>query len=225
MFKFLAKLVLISCILLPTAHAEARSGEAHTWNHGDWTSRVLWEARRALSQSASGYSSNSAGSGQYQKWYADWNYVASDPWARDRAQAEGYYIMGPVTPTGGYYRGGECTYFVRLILFRSTYWAYWDHYAMHNYPNSVYGNVQVSATMTNQPNQFRPGWMLIRADPSSPHYAIAEKRATVGGKAGWWVIDSNWVAPHIIGKHFMSDDFLKQQKYHGTAPQKGTWNN
>lgn len=205
--------------LFGTVPANAQVGESHAWTHGDWSSRVLWEARYALSQNADGYSSKSSGSGLSKIWYGDWDYSNSDTIARDKAGAEGYNVVGPLGAYGSYYRGGECTYFVRLVLYRSTYWYFSDHYAMHNYPNSVYGNI---SGLQSDPAQFQPGWMLLTATNS--HYAIAEKRETISGVSGWWVIDSNWVGSYIIGKHFMSDSTLQSQGYRGTVAYLGTWN-
>ncbi len=212
-------LAVLAISSFSTSKAIAEVGESHNWTHSDWSSRVLWEARYALSQDADGYSSNYSGSGLSKKWYGDWDYVNDDTTARDNARGEGYGIMGPVGPYGSYYRGGQCTYFVRLILYRATYWYFNDHYAMHNYPDSVYGNVN---GLEDDPTQFQPGWMLITA--TNTHYAIAEKRETISGVSGWWVIDSNWVGSYVIGKHFMSDATLQSQGYHGTAAYLGTWN-
>ncbi len=215
---------LIMICLFPASNVFAEVGEAHEWTHGDWSSRVLWEAKYALSQAADGYSSNTTGSGIYKKWYGDWDYVNSDATARDNAKIEGYDIMGPVGADGyGHYRGGECTYFVRLILYRATYWAFNDHYAMHNYPDSVYSETD---NLESDPSNFQPGWMLLT--PSNTHYAIAEKRETIDGVSGWWVIDSNWVGwpdyTYVIGKHFMSDSLLINHGYYGTPPVLGTYN-
>ncbi len=198
----------------------AEVGESHSWSHSDWSSRVLWEAKYALSQDADGYSDNHSGSGLSEKWYGDWDYANDDTTERDNAEDEGYGIMGTIGgPNGsGYYLGGQCTYFVRLVLYRATYWYFSDHYAMHNYPYSVYDNL---GGLEDDPTQFQPGWMLIDEDT---HYAIAEKRATISGVSGWWVIDSNWVGSYVIGKHFMSDATLESQGYRGKSPDKGTWN-
>lgn len=196
-------------------------GNSHVWTHGDWSSRILYEARYALSSAyANGYSSNTTGSGIYQKWYGDWDYTSDDIYARDQAEAEGYGIMGLVGPDGSYYLGGECTYFVRLILFRSTYWNFNDHYAMPNYPGSVYD--QSLLAKEDDPTQFQPGWVLFTI--TNRHYAISEKRATIGGVSGWWVIDSNWVRSYTIGKHFMSDTQLINLGYRGMLPDLGTDN-
>ncbi len=90
---------------------------------------------------------------------------------------------------------------------------------MHNYPNSVYGNVN---GLESNPTHFQQGWILMTA--TNTHYAIAEKPATIGGVSGWWVIDSNWVGSYVIGKHFMSNADLQSQGYHGTSAYLGTWN-
>ena len=152
------------------------------------------------------------------KWYGDWDYANDDTTARDNADDEGYGVVGNLGYSGGYYRGGWCTYFVRLVLYRATYWNFDDHYAMHNYPYSVYGNLN---NLEDDPTLFEPGWMLI---DESTHYAIAEERETINGTSGWWVIDSNWVGSHVIGKHFMSDAYLSSQGYRGTKGLKGTDN-
>ncbi len=92
-FAFLFGFVLL---FLGMSSVNAQPYEAHAWTHGDWSSRVLYEARHALSKSNDGYSSNSDGSDIYQKWYGDWDYANDDATARDNAIEEGYGIVGPL---------------------------------------------------------------------------------------------------------------------------------
>lgn len=223
MKKCLVVLGLVMLCLSFNFNAFAEVDEGHAWTHSDWSSRVLWEARYALSQNADGESSTSAGSGVYKKWYGDWNYTADDTYARNEAGYENWDIVGSLGYSNGYYLGGQCTYFVRLILYRATYWNYDDHYTTPAYPSSVY---TITGATTDDPSEFQAGWVLLT--PTNTHYAIAEKRETIGGVTGWWVIDSNWVdystQQFVIGKHFMSDSFLESQGYYGWQPDRGSNN-
>jgi hypothetical protein len=232
LFISLVSLCLSSCLDTTTVEDDdvgqasyAITGEGHAWQHGDWTARILYEARYALNADADGYSNIESGSGASKKWYSDWNYVTSDSYAFTQASSEASNIVGTVTPAlwvpslgTSVYRGGWCTFFVRLVMYRATYWAFDDHYTTPNYPNSsVY---TITPAMTKNYASMQPGWVFL--SPASTHYAIAEKRETIGGVAGWWMIDSNYVCSYCIGKHFMSDATLSNQGYYGWKPDRGT---
>ncbi len=202
---------------------------------GDWSSRVLWEARHALSQSASGTSAWSISVDKYgPRWLGDWNYATggSDNYAFEKASSEAAGYIGPCTDdAANHHRAGWCPFFVRLILYRSTYWAgYGWHLTMPNYPNSVYswcnGNY-----MTPNPNAALPGW--IGLSPSKPHAMVLDSRDTVRGSSGyqtgWWVIDSNWVGSdngyvYYIGKHFLPDSALQSMGFWFWCPTLATPN-
>lgn len=168
-FMLLFVAVSVFCLIF-AGTTLAVQGEGHKWTHGDWSARVLWEARYALSKSANGYSSSTTGTGIYQKWYGDWDYVANDTNAKNQAELEAYYVVGQVGPYNGHFRGGWCTFFVRLVLYRATYWYFNDHYTTPVYPKTVY---TITDKMTKIPSQFKPGWVLLT--PTNIHYAIAEK--------------------------------------------------
>lgn len=196
-------------------------GPGFTWTHGDWSFRVLWEARYALSQSANGISklpiSNVPGNNL--GWYGDWDYPAKDLKALEQSKAEASGVVGSLGPDAyGHFRGGWCTFFVRLVLYRSSYWAgYNDHLVPPGFPLSVY---TVTPSMTNNYSLVKPGWVF--ASKSAVHMAIADSRATVDGKIGWWIIDANYVGGgngyFVIGKHFMSDAKLLSNGYLGWLP-------
>ena len=192
----------------------AISGEGHPWTHGDWSSRVAWEARYALSQSSNGTSGT-------QTSYGNRNYVASDWYAYNKAATEAGWVVGTV----GNQKGGWCTFFVRLVLFRSTYWTgYGDHLTTPQYPDKVYANVN-SGYMTNQYGSVQPGWIFISSDKM--HYAIADSRALINGQWGWWFIDSNYVGGNgnfYIGRHFMPDGKLSSDNYWAWYPSQATLN-
>lgn len=196
---------------------QAVVGEAHAWTHGDWSSRVAYEARYALSQSANGTSSLSRSGGGY---YGDWDYVGSDSFANNRATAEagGTSWTGVLGPYNGYYAGGECTYFVRLVLYRSTYSSFSDHFTTPNY--GVGSMYDINGEMDSNPSNWQPGWALR----GNGHYAFADQRTSVGGQNGWWVIDSNYVGSYRIGKHFFTDTQLASSSYYGWRPQRGSNN-
>jgi hypothetical protein len=196
------------------------------WSHGDWCTRVVWEARHALSASASGVSNWPVSQDSYgPRWYGDWNYVASDAYAYGKAAAEAGGVVGGVADAStGQHRGGWCTYFVRLILMRATYWAgFNEHLTTPGFPGSVYSWTN-GASMTQDYGSMRPGFVF-----SSPgrHMAIADVRATVNGRIGWYVIDANYVGGDgnfFIGRHFLPDTVLKANNYWGWYPSWATTN-
>lgn len=200
-------------------NAVDRSG--FPWAYGDWTSGVLYEARFALSSAyRNGTSKVSAGNGAY---YGDWDYVNSDPFARDAAKSEAFQQWGyHIGPYNGHYSGGTCTWFVRLVLYRATYGArYGSHLTTPNYPGSVYSWCDWGH-MTRNWNQVRGGF--VGSSPGN-HMLIFESRAYSGGKIGWWVIDSNWVGGkgnEFIGRHFMSDESLNNGNYWAWYPSWAT---
>lgn len=203
----------------------ALTNEVHPWSHGDWSWRILYEARHAVKKWGGECLSNPSNPGLYDKCFGSWNYVASDWNAYFRSWEEADGVAGNIGYYNGYNHGGECTFFVRLVLYRSTAWAFNDHYTMPGHPYlTVY---TIRENMTPYPNQWQPGWVVR----SNGHFAIAEKRATVQGYSGWWIIDSNWVlnyAPYyekyVIGKHFMTDNQLSSQGYYGWNPDLATYN-
>ncbi len=196
---------------------------------GDWSSRVLWEARHALSQRNDGSSSSVA----YRPWpnnrlvmqyYGDWNYAASDQYALGKVMAESWNQYGnrwPGSWSGSYHYQGTCTWFVREVLYRATYWAgYGWHLTTPGYPGSVYSWCD-GAHMTQDYGSARGGWVI-----SSPgvHMAILEARAWDFGGWGWWVIDTNWVGAERLGKHFMTDSQLRAGNYWAWCPTWATTN-
>lgn len=197
---------------------------------GDWSSRVLWEARYALSQRADGSSKfpvYRTGSTLIREFYGDWNYARSDPTAFNGVMAESHNQYGnhwPGTAYGKYFHQGTCTWFVRELLYRSTYWAgYGWHLTTPGYPSSVYSWCD-NAHMTQNYGSAKGGWVI-----SSPgyHMAILEARAWDFGGWGWWVIDSNWVGGkgnELIGKHFMLDSDLKAKGFWAWCPTWATTN-
>lgn len=200
--------------------ASDRTKPGFAWAYGDWSSRVAWEARRALSQRADGTSAWSITNG----YLGDWNYVASDGYARDQAMEEATDV-GMLTDTSdGHHRGGWCTFFVRLVLYRASYWAgYGVHLTTPNFHQGVYSWCDPDH-MTQRYWEVKPGWVL-----SAPNYhmGIFDRRANVGGKDGWWVIDSNWVGGNgnfWIGKHFMTDADLKAKNCWAWYPSWATTN-
>lgn len=224
-------------LFLSVAPASATPGETtYEWSHGDWTSRIVWEARYALSQSANGVSNNSNYNYYPPIWYGDWDYPASDSWALQKAIAEqggsGWSgDLGPITINGKtYFRSGWCTMFVRLVLFRSTYWAgYGEHLALH-YPGVYDIN---EGEMTRNWSSVQPGWIFIKKPNTggSEHMAIADQRDYQNGSWGWWFIDANYVGfsisgspQFIVGRHFMSDQQLNNGQYWGWYPHLANHN-
>lgn len=217
----LLAIIMIVETVIPSLVVAGTTG--HLWTHGDWSSRVAWEARRALSESANGLSNWPVGN----SWLGDWNYVASDGYAYTMAAKEASDI-GPVSDIDNHHRGGWCTFFVRLILYRATYWAgYGEHLTTPAYPAGLYDNVNGNY-MTDRYDTVQPGWIFITT--ITPHYAIADQRANVNGQWGWWLIDSNYVETtkstyrYYIGKHFMSDATLRANSYRAWRPDRATSN-
>lgn len=201
----------------------AKVDEAHAWTHGDWSSRVLYEARYALSAINHNGTSNNLNNTSA-KIYGDWNYVAGDAFAHTKASAEagGGTNVGTVGQDGTFYDGGQCTYFVRLVLYRATYTSFTDHYTTPNYGlhGSMYNLPTYWGTMDPNPANWQGGWVLR----ASAHFAFAEQRAYVNSKWGWWIIDSNWIRSWTIGKHFLSDSLLSVSDYRGWKPAAGSYN-
>lgn len=250
------QLVLSTAALLPTANVFARSGEVHTWSHGDdWVARVAYEARAAFHAAFAGAHSQNTNSpvldsqlpspyGTLQGANAYWgtvNYVPSDQGALNAFKSETVADQsggtgGPFSGPGGkiYYKGGECTFFAGLVLYRATYWAFTDHYPTPNYPNLIY-SISDSKT-TNVWSTVGPGWVVMKK-PGTPgadgmHIAIIERVGThnhqVGGVPGLWLIDANYVGQptytHAIGYHFMPFTTLNDRTYRAWKPNIGTYN-
>jgi hypothetical protein len=199
----------------------AQVDEGHAWTHGDWSSRVLYEARYALSASNHNGTSNNPNNTST-KIYGDWNYVANDAYAHSKASAEAHGTVGTVGQSGGYYLGGWCTYFVRLVLYRATYTSFSDHYTVPNYGYSGMYDPLIPGCGVMDPNpaNWQGGWVLRSGD----HYAFAEQRVCVNGSWGWWIIDSNWVKSWTIGKHFFTDNQLSSGGFYGWRPVWGSYN-
>jgi|GEM_PF-2282036 len=198
----------------------------YAWTYGDWTARVNWEARYALSMAAKGVSGRSLSADRYgPRWYGDWNYVGSDPFALGRAKIEAKYITGAKLGwIDGYACGGTCTFFVRLVLYRATYGApYGVHLTTPNHPGSVYSWCDW-AHMTRRWGEVRPGF--VASSPGN-HMALFDQRAFVNGVWGWYLIDSNyvgWNGGERIGKHFLPDTVLNAQNYWAWYPSWATPN-
>ena len=69
-------------------------------------------------------------------------------------------------------------------------------------------------TMDPTPANWQGGWILR----GNGHFAIAEQRVYFNGSWGWWIIDSNYVGTHRIGKHFLTDSQLSSGGYRGWKP-------
>lgn len=148
------------------------------------------------------------------------DYVASDGYGYDMASKEAYNTVGPVGPG----KGGWCTFFVRLILYRSTYWSgYGQHLTTPGYPGSVYSWCY-SPNMTQNYGSAKPGWVI--SSPSYSHMGILHERAYSEGAWGWFIIDSNWARPYDykIRRHFISDTKLKESGFWAWWPSWATPN-
>lgn len=204
----------------------AQDRRAGPFPGGDWSSRVLWEARYALSRSANGSSSAPIyeNAGKLKGFWGDWDYANSDPYALGKAKEEAFGYVGLLGPANGHYRGGWCTFFARLVLYRATYWAgYGWHLTMPNYPGGVYSWCN-GCCMSQDYGSARPGWLAMAKDV---HTAILEARAWDFGGWGWWVIDSNWTGGnggYYISKHFMTDAQLRAGGYWVWNPTWATTN-
>ena len=197
------------------------------WNYGDWSSRIAWEARYALSRSANGSSAWPVNPDKYgPRWLGDWNYVDSDGYARDQAIEEATDV-GPLGDTSdGHHLGGWCTFFVRLILYRATYWSgHGVHMTTPGFNGGVYSWCD-GVHMTQNYWQAQPGWIIASKDY---HMGILDTRATVNGVVGWWIIDANWVGSessyhYYIGRHFFPDTTLKTLGFWTWYPSWATTN-
>ncbi len=169
--------------------------QAERVNGPAWENNVLSEVCYALSQSRSGYSTKS--------WngYAmgDWPY----PWQGDCCNALGKvtsYMYGGCTSCRGslglwlgqYQQGGECKFFVNLVLYRSSYGFPGGHLILPGGTYSYYG--------AQNWRNAGPGWIIQSA--SMPHTAIVV--ANYG--YGLSVIDANWVGgrgSYAIARHII----------------------
>lgn len=182
------------------------------WPAGDWSANVAWEARHAMSNRHDGMSNWPVPGDAYgPRWLADrcytgsWWGEANDPNALPKAVAESFGYVGTVghEAGGSHHYSGWCTFFVRYVLYRSSYGlnnGY--HLTMPNFGQGSLYAWCTPAYMTNNFSQARPGWIGLRPPPNE-HSLILDQRAIVNGRDGWWVIDGNYVAPWLIGRHFM----------------------
>jgi len=176
-----------------------------------WENNVLSEACYALSQSRSGYSNLN--------WngYAmgDWPY----PWQGDCCGA-----LAKVTKemyganTGGrgslglwqglYQQGGECKFFVNLILYRCSYGFPGGHLML---PGGSY-----YYTSPKNWRDAQPGYIIQSA--SMPHTAIVIANY---GSSGLSVIDANWIGgrySYAIGRHVIPPSTLDQKGFLAYRP-------
>ena len=237
----------LTTILLAT-NVHARSGESHTWTHGDdWIARIAYEARAAFHApfaAAHADMPHKVESSQLPPSYENLqgakaylgtvNYVYSDMTAYSMFYGETVadkngLAGGPYTTSDGktYYAGGECTFFAGLVLLRSTYWAWSDHYATPNFPGAMYG---IPDSQTTQAwSTVQPGWVLVtKGGADGPHYAVVERAGKAdhsdGTPTGLWIIDSNYVYQHGIGYHFIPFSVLNARNYRAWKPNRGTYN-
>jgi hypothetical protein len=164
----------------------------------NWANSVVSEACYALSQNRSGTSRL-----MYQGSYmGDWPY----PWAGDCCNAlsrvTSLMYGGNTTWRGGlgtwngYQQGGQCKFFVNLVLYRSSY----GYPGGHLFLPSQYGYANRSW------RDAQPGW-VIQAPADNPHTALV-----LSNGGGWLdVIDANWVAGagrYLISRHRLSASTL-----------------
>lgn len=202
------------------------------WPSGDWSGNVAWEARHAMSNRQDGTSNWPVPGDAYgPRWIADrcytgaWNGDANDPYALQQAINESFGYVGTIghESGGSHHLSGWCTFFARLVLYRSSY-GLGNGYHLTT-PNFGHGSMWDwcnSAYMTKSFESARPGWLAFHP-PTGEHVAILDQRATVNGRDGWWVIDGNYVGGWLIGRHFLPMTVLKTS-YWAWAPTLATSN-
>lgn len=176
-----------------------------------WESRVLSEACYALSQSRSGYSNKSYGGNAM----GDWPY----PWQGDCCDALGVVTrkMYSVASdrgllglwSGQYQQGGECKFFVNLVLYRSSYGYPGGHLIL---PGGTY-----TYSGSRDWRNAGPGWIIQSA--SMPHTAIVV--ANYGSSLS--VIDANWVGgrgSYVISRHIISASTLDTKGFRAYRPHE-----
>lgn len=182
---------------------------------------IIEELFYALNQAHTGFS-NKAINGNA---VSDWNYICSDQnaysvmrsrygsnssvWGSfftglDRVNG-GYLVPTTYGLSGGYGRGGQCVYFVNLILYRSA--TYWDNNRfLSGYGDYIY-DYNHGRQSTKPLDQVQPG-DVIQTTWNNGHRAIAVLvfRDASGRVTAIDVIDSNFCngdGAEIIGRHLM----------------------
>lgn len=173
-----------------------------------WGDKIVSEAYYTLSQTRSGGSTKSYKDTRGRTWtMSDWN------WAQTDREADGHvsnyigcknkdedgrascdYYRGKTGSMDGYYRGGECKFFVNMVLYRSSYgWGNREHLVTphwYNYANRDVRDAEV-------------GWVIQKS--TSPHTAIVVYKYA----GGLDVVDSNYIGQdrgheHWIARHLMT---------------------
>lgn len=143
---------------------------------------------------------------------SDWPY----PWQNDCCDALGRVTRlmygtstasrGALGTWNGYQQGGQCKFFVNLVLYRCSY----------GYPGGHLFLPSGYSYATRPWREARPGW-IIQAPAHRPHTAI------VVANGGSWldVIDANWTGgngKYLISRHRLSAVTLDQWEFRGYNP-------
>lgn len=182
-----------------------------------WEANLLSEAKYALSQSRSGYSNLIYRPSQYISYYmSDWAYPTQGDCCDALGTVTKLMYGSTTSPSRGalgkwlglYQQGGECKFFVNLVLYRSSYGFPGGHLKLPGGGVYTYKNPQ------NWRNA-QPGYILQSA--SMPHTAIVV--ANYG--SGLTVIDANWVGgrgSYAIARHNLSAADLDANGYSSYRP-------
>jgi hypothetical protein len=157
-----------------------------------WEGYIVSEAFYALSQSRNGGSSRS-----YNGYtMSDWPYPLQGDCCNALGIVTNYMYGGNIGLRGPlglwlnqYQQGGQCKFFVNLVLYRSSY----------GYPG---GHLVLTPGYSWSPSysvyDAQPGWII--QSPSLPHTAIVVSRLSNGLD----VVDANWIGgngSYAIGRH------------------------
>ena len=173
-----------------------------SWNPSGWQNAIILEAKHALSQRNNGTSSQILNySGSY--YGGDWDYVGSDPRAREIMSQHYGWNWGLIGSPGGWPEhnltgnwrtvghGGYCKFFADLVQWRAT--------------GGAKGFLPINNQAHGSVNNVEPGDIIQRTDPDHTALVIAILQRYSNGRVRKVdVIDSNYIGgdgEFIIARH------------------------
>lgn len=195
-----------------------RASALSAWNPSGWQNAILLEAKHALSRRNDGTSSQIATIGTSRYYVGDYDYVSSDPLAREKVSVQYGWNWDLIGTPGGcpeysltknwrtVGRGGMCKFFADLVQWRAT----------GGRKGFLPSNSSASGSIaTVEPSD------IIQKLGSPDHTAVVIAilaRNSANRVTAVDVIDSNYVGTtkskylYIIGRHPISGNALQQYR-------------